>query len=116
MGMESLMREIANEAGLDAKETELPEGGAQTEEEKKREEAFRAAWEKMLVEGMNGALDIDDLTGDASSKGKKKEADVGSSAAVPSVESDDTFQASIKKAMEKLKESDANLQACHACS
>ena len=97
--MASLMREIAAESGSGLPET--AEDGEQTEEEKEREKAFRKAWEDMLVDGMNGALDMKDLglEGDGvESKDKGAE--------VP----EDAFQSSIRKAMEKMKESEEKIQ------
>ncbi|KAJ3482703.1 hypothetical protein NLI96_g6799 [Meripilus lineatus] len=99
-GMASLMREIAAESGSGLPET--AEDGEQTDEEKEREKAFRKAWEDMLVEGMNGALDMKDLglEGDGvESKDKGVE--------VP----EDAFQSSIRKAMEKMKESEEKIQS-----
>ncbi|CCM05295.1 uncharacterized protein FIBRA_07509 [Fibroporia radiculosa] len=110
LGMESLMREIAGDAGLDADATKgLGGAGVQTEEEKQQEEAFKAAWEKMLVESMNGALEPDDLLAGAASKGEGRESG-GQPGATDAAGETDAFQASIKKAMEKLKESDSNMQ------
>ena len=62
-GMAALMREIAAEAAKPG--DDVPSGAeAGTEEEVRlREAAFRKAWEEMLVEGMNGALDVDDFAG-----------------------------------------------------
>ncbi|KAI0916542.1 hypothetical protein AcV5_003003 [Taiwanofungus camphoratus] len=111
-GMESLMQEIAGEAGLGpegAREGATGESDEQANEEKKGEKALRAAW-AILIEGMSSSLNSD---GGESSKGKGKpgQTEAGTSAAVDKEEKEDTFQASIKKAMEKLKESDSNLQA-----
>ena len=82
------MRELSGGAG----------GGASSEdpeEARKRSEA----WEKMLVDGMNGVNVQDDALGpDQRRKGGAE----GSS-------SDDAFQASILQAMEKLKNSDTSL-------
>ncbi|OSX62316.1 hypothetical protein POSPLADRAFT_1181435 [Postia placenta MAD-698-R-SB12] len=112
-GMESLMREIMGEAGLDPKAgaSSSTGDGEPSEEEIKREEAFRAAWEKMLVEGMNGALDVEELSGGTSGKEKERGTESTSGAATSSVDPQDNFQTTIKKALDKLKESDANLQA-----
>ena len=101
-GMAALMREIAAEAG-DKPEEKLPKA---SQEDLEREAKFRKAWEDMLVEGMNGALDGEDVGGKgktaAAKSGEEQKADVP----------DDGFQASIRKAMEKLKESDSSLQVC----
>ncbi|KAH9940274.1 Pex19 protein [Amylocystis lapponica] len=97
--MESLMREISGGEGAGKAEAET----AGTAEEKERERAFKAAWEAMLRED----------TDSAASKGKEKDKeqvkDGASKDGAPGKK--DTFQASIKKAMEKLKESDSSLQA-----
>ncbi|KZT06690.1 Pex19-domain-containing protein [Laetiporus sulphureus 93-53] len=123
-GMASLFREISTDAGLDPDALKVEEGdGEMTEEERNRREAFQAAWERMLVEGMDGAMDVEELVGTSEGKGKGRETDLGADAmgsdgaeekagngnggAVP----EDDFQASIRKAMDKLKESDSNLQA-----
>ena len=101
-GMAALMREIAAEAG-EKPEEKLPKA---SQEDLEREAKFRKAWEDMLVEGMNGALDGEDVGGKgktaAAKSGEEQKADVP----------DDGFQASIRKAMEKLKESDSSLQVC----
>ncbi len=96
-GMASLMREIAAESGTTSdkgNEKDAP----QSEEDLKREEEFRKAWEAMLVEGLNGQMEADAYGG--ASEGKSKEGEAVK---------EDEFQASIRKAMEKLKESEANL-------
>lgn len=113
-GMAALMREIAAESGDKPEENLTGAGGAKdksSQEELEREAQFRKAWEDMLVEGMNGALDTEDFAGLGGAGGK------GKGPAVPGQEKkaevpDDSFQASIRKAMEKLKESDATLQVC----
>ncbi|KAF8154421.1 Pex19 protein family-domain-containing protein [Crassisporium funariophilum] len=98
-GMESLMREIAGDPTEGAGEKAETET---TEEERAR--AFKAAWEAMLVEGMDGNVAGGDLNGlgeiygkDNEAKGKEKSAG--------------GFQDKIKQAMDKLKESETNLQA-----
>ncbi len=113
-GMAALMREIAAGSGDKPEENLTGAGGTKdksSQEELEREAQFRKAWEDMLVEGMNGALDTEDFAGMGGVGGK------GKGPAVPGVEKkaevpDDSFQASIRKAMEKLKESDATLQVC----
>lgn len=84
-GMEKLMREMS--------------GGAtagDAEEALKRQEA----WEKMLVDGLNGAS-ADDVLGP-----EQRQKD-GSTSQGPKAE--DAFQASILQAMEKLRTSDTAL-------
>lgn len=85
--MEKLMRELSE-----------GHNGPVPEEEKKRQEA----WERMLIEGMNG-LGVDDML-DRNSRDKSPE----SSSASQKKPVDD-FQASILQAMDKLKESDSTL-------
>ncbi|KIP02759.1 hypothetical protein PHLGIDRAFT_32078 [Phlebiopsis gigantea 11061_1 CR5-6] len=86
------MRDIAAESVRGEREGGA-EGAPATQDEREREAAFRKAWEEMLVEGMNGALEKDDhlnmsfSSTEGSGKGDKA----------------DPFQSSIKKAMDKLK-------------
>jgi peroxin-19 len=101
-GMESLMREIAEDAnGPDA-----ASGGEDVSEEE-RARAFKAAWEAMLVEGMDGNLGEGGLEGlaqasskDPAAKGKEGAAGAGG------------FQDKIKQAMDKMKESESKMQVC----
>lgn len=98
-GMAELMREIAAEAAPGAE-------GASSEEDKASEVKFRKAWEDMLVGEMNGMEGMDDLLGKGTAeKGKGKDEQKKGLGG-------DDFQQSIKKAMEKLKESETNLQVC----
>ncbi|KAI0666461.1 Pex19 protein family-domain-containing protein [Trametes maxima] len=108
-GMESLFRDIAQGAGLEG----APSTGAEDGDEE-RERAFRAAWEAMLVEGMNGTMSAEDVlgagAGDGTGKEKGKGVDAGAvkEGGGPSVASGagaDSFQESIRKAMDKMKES-----------
>lgn len=111
-GMAALMREIAAESDVGGGGLGDDDGktGPQTDQEK----AFREAWEKMLVEGMNESLEPEALVGGEDAKGKAKAtgADVqtGEVAESTSAGRDDAFQESIRKAMNKLKESETNLQ------
>ncbi|KAH9855467.1 Pex19 protein family-domain-containing protein [Lenzites betulinus] len=92
-GMESLFRDIAQGAGLDdVPDISKAESGT-TEEQ--RAKAFQAAWEAMLIEGMNSTMNADDVLG----KGKAAE---GSSSAGAT----NSFQENIKKTMDRMKESD----------
>ncbi|KAL6298517.1 Pex19 protein family-domain-containing protein [Sparassis latifolia] len=123
-GMESLMREIASEAGLDPDAAKLHAGGTAegTDADKERQHAFRASWEAMLLEGMNGAVDFDGLAAETAGKEKEKEKEKGTGtgtkenekgkdqASVGGEHAPDSFQSSIRRAMEKLKESNSNLQ------
>ncbi|KZT71207.1 Pex19-domain-containing protein [Daedalea quercina L-15889] len=103
-GMESLMREMVSGADLKADGTNAAgpsaEGEKQTDE-KQQTEALNAAWEKMFVESMNGALNMESQSAGASDS-------VGSGSGAPPQQ--DSFEASIRKAMEKLKESESNLK------
>lgn len=97
-GMAALMREIAAEGAEGAG----ADGAAPTEEDKRREAAFRKVWEDMLVEGLNGEMDPEELA-----KGAKAKAPAASGAA----EGDkDKFQSSILKAMEQLKVSETSAE------
>ncbi|KAI0711758.1 Pex19 protein family-domain-containing protein [Earliella scabrosa] len=107
-GMESLFRDIAQGAGLD----EIPDLGKVEEgaTDEEREKAFKAAWEAMLVEGMNGTLNADDLARVGAGKTPAPAASTasgsGTTASTGSGAGVDSFQENIRKAMEKLKESD----------
>ncbi|KAI0828514.1 Pex19-domain-containing protein [Trametes gibbosa] len=93
-GMESLFRDIAQGAGLaDIPDLATAEEGTS---EAERAKAFQAAWEAMLVEGMNGAISAEDVAG----KGKAAEGGPSTGAAT------DSFQENIKKAMDRMKESE----------
>ncbi|KAI0055701.1 Pex19-domain-containing protein [Artomyces pyxidatus] len=65
-----------------------------------RDEAFRAAWEAMLVDEMDGLTDL-------SGVGKEKEKGATAGAEEP----EDAFQRSVRQAMERLKVSEETLQA-----
>lgn len=93
--MAALMREIAAESGKEG-----GEGAESTDEEKRREAAFRKAWEEMIVEGMNGALDVEDF--DKTAKGK---APAKPGEGKTQVE-DDAFQNKLRSAMDQLKVSE----------
>lgn len=101
-GMESLMREIAGEA-----DGSTAASGGDDVSEEERARAFKAAWEAMLVEGMDGNLGEGGFEGlaQASSKGaapKSKEGAAGAGG----------FQDKIKQAMDKMKESESKMQVC----
>ncbi|TFK83339.1 Pex19-domain-containing protein [Polyporus arcularius HHB13444] len=111
-GMESLFRDIAQGAGLD----DIPDLSKDVEDatDEERERAFKAAWEAMLVEGMNGTMNPEDLLGGLGAagvaKGKAGEASASGSKAGPSASAGagagTDFQENIRRAMDKLKESD----------
>ena len=106
--MAALMREIAAESDVGGGGLGDAEGktGPQTDQEK----AFREAWEKMLIEGMNESLEpgFGEETEKDNSKGKGKGKEAGKAESGEGKE--DAFQESIRKAMNKLKESETNLQ------
>jgi len=105
-GLAELMRNVAAEP-MPQSDEPSKDGGGDPAKEQERELAFRKAWEDMLVKGMDESFDPQDVAGTSSSSAKGKEkgrTDVNA-------DLEDGFQASIKKAMEKLKESDTNLQA-----
>lgn len=95
-GMESLFKDIAGGAGLDGIPALSEAEDGTTDEE--RAKAFKAAWEAMLVEGMDGAMSAEDVGSD---KGKAAEG-AAPGAGAPT----DSFQENIRKAMERMKESD----------
>jgi peroxin-19 len=110
--MESLMREIGEEGKRKGGKAEA-EGEGSADKDKENERVFKAAWEAMLVEGMDGVGGADlaglgDLLGDGGVKGKEKGADKDGAGGG---EKDD-FQSKIRQTMGKLKESESNLQAC----
>jgi peroxin-19 len=94
--MEELMKELVTEGESSAKS-----GGPETEEDKEKEaqRIMKAAWEAMLVEGMNG---ITDEGGSEDNSASRSEG--------PSNSGD--FQSKIKQTMDKLKESESNLKVC----
>lgn len=113
-GMEELMKEITNGIATGDSAGTLPgdvagsgsgDGKDMTDEE--RAQAFKAAWEAMLVEGLNG----DGQTG-AQDLGEP----LGKDGVKPKSASNDTtapvsdFQSRIQQAMNKLKESESNLK------
>lgn len=101
-GMESLMRELGSASLSESAEGEnRPEGELGKAE---TERMFKAAWEAMLVEGMDGTVQ--------STSNDTKEP---SSAPMTGTEPDgggpsNTFQDQIRQAMDKLRESESNLQ------
>jgi len=83
-GMENLMRELSVEGSADN------DGSSDDPSAESSARALKAAWEQMLVEGMNGEGQNDINTGGGGGGG---------------------FQDKIKQAVNKLKESESNLQA-----
>ncbi|PIL27093.1 transporter [Ganoderma sinense ZZ0214-1] len=106
-GMESLFRDIAMGAGLD----DVPDLGKEPEgtTDEEQEKAFRAAWEAMLVEGMNGTMNPEDLIappGAGAAKAKTTGAANGAASGSGSNGGPpQSFQDNIKRAMDKMKES-----------
>lgn len=108
-GMESLMREMVGGAEVKADNPDIPSPSAEgpkTDEEKQRLEGLHAAWEKMLVESMNGALNMEDKAEGIAGASSASNSGSGSAPA------QDSFEASIRKAMDKLKESESSLKVC----
>jgi peroxin-19 len=99
--MESLMREVSGGDVVDGAKAS-GEATERTAEEQEKERMFKAAWEAMLIEGMNGqeVAGMEDFWGHGGA-GKKEIDGAG--------ETDD-FQKTIRHAMEKLKESESTLQ------
>ncbi|KAF5372385.1 hypothetical protein D9615_009296 [Tricholomella constricta] len=112
-GMESLMREISGGSLPGENKGEAGEGGAVEDEEAAR--AFKAAWEAMLVEGMDGmagndVAGLEEFLGNGAkdaAKGKDGAGTAQSGSGAPQNE----FQSKIKKAMDKLRESESKIQA-----
>ncbi|KAJ3864466.1 Pex19 protein, partial [Lentinula novae-zelandiae] len=104
--MQDLMRELADEKtpksdkGNENKNEETEEGEA--------ERLMKAAWEAMLIEGMNGMTEPPPLP--STSKSTTASTSASGGGAASGAGSD--FQSKIKQTMEKLKESEVNLQAC----
>ncbi|KAF5343561.1 hypothetical protein D9758_012968 [Tetrapyrgos nigripes] len=106
--MEELMRELTT--GIDTEKTVDIDGKEMTEKEREEEtqRLMKAAWEAMLIEGMNGAeSEIPGLATGADEKGK---ATPGPSASTTSEPKGD-FQSRLKQTMDKLKQSESNLQS-----
>lgn len=115
-GMESLMREMVGGADAKSETPDAPGSSAkagpqspQTDEEKQRLDGLHAAWEKLLVESMNGALNMEDKAEGAAGAAGASSTESSGSRPAPA---QDSFEASIRKAMEKLKESETNLKVC----
>lgn len=119
-GMESLMRDMGAPLGNAG---EVPGSAASVDpaEEQRREEAFRKAWEAMLIEGMDGAVPgLDDIAGVTAKSGSGAstgaEADTGKDKEKATGAAEDDFQKNIRAAMQKLKESEQNLRDSQAAS
>lgn len=110
--MERLMSDLAAESGLDASGADLGRAtgpdGERTAADEERDRKLQAAWEAMLIEGMNGQMDMGSMGGRAVSE--KKAGPALPSKDVASGPSSDSFQDSIRKAMDKLKQSESSHQ------
>jgi peroxin-19 len=112
-GMESLMQEITGSlvtvdkagpsSGPDANKGD---NDATPITDEDRAKTIKAAWEAMLVEGLNGMDDLDEFLGKDGVKSKTTPKNGASTA--------NDFQSQIKQAMDKLKESESNLQVCRS--
>ncbi|KIK62347.1 hypothetical protein GYMLUDRAFT_41763 [Collybiopsis luxurians FD-317 M1] len=93
--MQDLMKELT--AGSQRPEDVIEQGSEQGDDkdkEKETERLMKAAWEAMLIEGMNGATEPEAASSSSTTeKGKASD-----------------FQTKIKQTMDKLKESETNLQ------
>ncbi|KAF5392177.1 hypothetical protein D9757_001358 [Collybiopsis confluens] len=94
--MQELMKELAASAQPSGDVIEQdPEQSEDIDKEKETERLMKAAWEAMLIEGMNGMSEPAIPLEATSSAGQGKTTD---------------FQSKIKQTMDKLKESEVNLQ------
>ncbi|KAF7970149.1 hypothetical protein HWV62_24930 [Athelia sp. TMB] len=109
-GMEALMRELVPGPPLGGAPAAATTGAAGTKEEiRAQEAAFKAAWEAMLVEGMDGMAPG---AGGSSSAvpGATEFPGVGSSKPKDAAGKPKDFQAGIRAAVDKLKESESALK------
>lgn len=79
--------------------------GDGTAADRERQQAF----EKMLIEGMNG-VDLGNLGEEAFPSAAGGTVKAGAGATTPGAQDEDAFQRSIRQAMEKLKDSDSTLK------
>ena len=92
------MREMGAGAGKEKEtvtnaETETTTKDGDTDAESEQQRAFRAAWEAMLIEGMNGAGTQKEGEGQGQGEAGKKD-----------------FQAGIRTTMDKLKSSESEFR------
>ncbi|RXW17355.1 hypothetical protein EST38_g8504 [Candolleomyces aberdarensis] len=116
-GMENLMREIAEESTTQGSSSRAKDGGdgnAAPEEEKAK--LFRAAWEAMLIEEMNGKEGQDPLVslGDVLGQQSKGGAPSSSSGPSSSAAAGENFQDKIKQTMGKFKEMEDKAKAAES--
>lgn len=97
-GMESLIRELGNNSSNGTED--VPEGELSKEETERR---FKAAWEAMLVEEMDG---MGQGIGEDVQKSSTSMPDTKSKEG----ETTNAFKDQIRQAMDKLRESESNLQ------
>ncbi|KAH7925248.1 Pex19-domain-containing protein [Leucogyrophana mollusca] len=103
-GMENLMREMGGDFSVGGL-TDDPSTGGKDEtpqEREERERAFAAAWEAMLIEGMDGMVDPALRSGTSAASPPPPGADR------------DGYQARVRAAMSKLKESESTLKSTSA--
>jgi peroxin-19 len=91
--MEATLRELG---GDDVATSSTASAGSSADVAKEQEEVFKKAWEKLLVDGLDGT-------------GMDEKHDTASVAGGMAGK-EDPFQKNIREAMERLKESDANIQ------
>ncbi|RDB16460.1 Peroxisomal biogenesis factor 19 [Hypsizygus marmoreus] len=111
-GMESLMREI----GGGPLPGEAAGSGSDQLDDKEAQQAFKAAWEAMLVEGMDGMgsndlAGLEEFLGQGAQDVKAKEGSAPSTSGVQGRVETNEFQNKIKQAMDKLRQSESNLKA-----
>ncbi|KAF8622322.1 hypothetical protein AX15_007131 [Amanita polypyramis BW_CC] len=123
--MEGLMREIS---GIDPSTLtgDTKDGGEEIDPEKVKEaeQALKVAWEAMLVEGMNGMggadedglANLGEILGDQGLGPKKDDAKKGApdnrkAGGAGATEKKNDFQEALKQAMNRMKETESNLQA-----
>jgi hypothetical protein len=97
--MEALMRELSGAGPTPGELGAASTSTSQTEQEKEKAKAFAAAWEAMLVEGMGAEA----WTADKATTAGRAQAQAG---AAP----EDAFAKTIREAMERMQDSEANLQ------
>jgi peroxin-19 len=96
------MRELGNPSLSESAGNEDHPEGEQGNEQ--AEQMFRAAWEAMLVEGMDGV--VQGSSQDANEKSSSLKTDDKAGDGEPS----NAFQDRIRQAMDRLRESESNLQ------
>jgi hypothetical protein len=90
--MDALMRELSGAAGAAPSGPGAAAPQTQTAEERQRTEAFAAAWETLLAEGMDANVGV------------------GTTAPAPDASAEDAFARTIREAMERMQTSESNLR------